>query len=278
MVAKRQNTRKVTKRRVLKKPVKKGQARNTRNTRQSKAPRNRKANVKFARYTRWLVVLLLPFTLLMGIWSITYWLSDETNLVIQRVQVDGDFQYADRQKISDIIEPFIKTNLHLLDVKALEEELEFEPWIRSVAITKIWPDKLLIEIVEQVPVAFWGNDRLLNNYGEIFDASLPEKKGKIPTLFHPENQGAAMIKKYLDVQKWLAALPKNIGISALIEDARGSWQLKLTNGLVIEVGNTDHQKRLKRFVVGYTRVLMTEVSRLSKVDLRYSNGFAVSWK
>lgn len=274
MVTKRQNTRKVTKRRVLKKPVKQ---RSTRQ-RQAKAPRNRKANAKFARYTRWLVVLLLPFALLIGIWGVTYWLGDETNLVIQRVQVDGDFQYADRQKISNIIEPFIKTNLHLLDVKALEEELEFEPWIRSVAITKVWPEKLLIEIVEQVPVAFWGNDRLLNNYGDIFDASLPEKKGEIPTLFHPENQGAAMIKKYLDVQKWLAALPKNIGISALIEDARGSWQVKLTNGLVIEVGNTDHRKRLKRFVVGYTRVLMTEVSRLRKVDLRYSNGFAVSWR
>lgn len=274
MVAKRQNTRKVTKRRVLKSPT------NKRNVRKTKVtPRNNsKANAFFARYTRWLTFLLLPLTLLLGIWSVAYWLSDGTNLVIQRVQVDGNFKYADRQKISDIIEPFISTNLHLLDVKALEEELEFEPWIRSVAITKVWPDKLLIEVVEQVPVAFWGNDRLLNHYGDIFDASLPEKKGEIPMLFHPENQGVAMMKKYRDVQKWLATLPKNIGISALIENARGSWQLTLTNGLVIEVGNSDHKKRLKRFVVGYTRVLMTEVSRLNKVDLRYSNGFAVSWK
>jgi cell division protein FtsQ len=273
MVAKKRNTRKIVKRRVVSSTTKK------RNTRKTRTPvRNSKASAFFAHYTRWLAFLLLPFTLLLLIWSINYWLSDPSNLVIQRVQVDGDFNYADREKVSAIIRPFIKTNLHLLDMEALEAELEFEPWVLSVAITKVWPDKVWIEVVEQVPIAFWGDDRLLNSYGDIFDASMPEKKGEIPVLFHPDNQGAAMIEKYVNVQKWLSALPQNIGISEFKESERGAWQLKLTNGLVIEVGNANHKKRLKRFVVGYTRVLLTEVNKLRKIDLRYSNGFAVSWK
>ena len=273
MVAKKRNTRKIVKRRVISSTTKK------RNTRKTKTPaRNSKASAFFAHYTRWLVFLLLPLTLLLFIWGIGSWLSNPKNLVIQNVQVDGDFNYADREKVSAIIRPFVNTNLHLLDVKALLAELEFEPWVRSVVLTKVWPDKVWIEVVEQVPVAFWGDDRLVNSYGDIFDASLPEKKGEIPVLFHPDNQGTAMIKKYVNVQQWLKALPQNIGISEFIEDARGAWQLKLTNGLVVEVGNTDHKKRLQRFVVGYTRVLLTEANRLRKVDLRYSNGFAVSWK
>lgn len=273
MVAKRRNTRKVTKRRVVKNTVKKRQTNKDR-----MSQRNAKAQAFFARYTRWLVLLLLPLSLLLAIWAMMSWLSNENNLVIQRVQVDGDFNYADREKISAIIKPFIKTNLHLIDVQALEDELEFDPWVRSVAITKAWPDKLLIEVEEQVPVAFWGYDRLVNSYGDIFDASLPEKKGEIPVLFHPDNKGTAMIKKYKNVQAWLEALPKHIGVSEFIEDGRGAWQLKLTNGLVVEVGNADHKKRLRRFVVGYTRVLVSEANRLRKVDLRYTNGFAVSWK
>jgi len=272
MVAKRRNTRKIVKRRVVSGTAK-------RNTRKTKIPaRNSKGSAFFARYTRRLILLLLPLILLLFIWGMSAWLNNPNNLVIQNVQVDGDFNYADRKKISAIIHPFINTNLHLLDVKALVAELEFEPWVRSVAITKVWPDKVWVEVVEQVPIAFWGDDRLLNSYGDIFDASLPEKKGEIPVLFHPDNQGAAMIKKYINVQQWLQALPQNIGISEFIEDARGAWRLKLTNGLVVEVGNADHKKRLRRFVVGYTRVLLTEASRLRKVDLRYSNGFAVSWK
>lgn len=273
MVAKKRNTRKVIKRRVVSNTA------NKQNTRKERGSvKNSKASSFFAHHTQWLMFLLLSLTLLLSIWMITSWLGNEDNLVIQRVQVEGDFNYADRKKINDIIQPFIKTNLHLLDMKGLETELEFEPWVRSVAITKVWPDKVLIEVVEQVPIAFWGEDRLVNSYGDIFDANFPEKKGEIPVLFHPDNQGAAMIKKYLDVQVWLKNLPKNIGISEFIEDARGAWQLKLTNGLVVEVGNADHKKRLKRFVVGYTRVLLTEANRLRKVDLRYSNGFAVSWK
>lgn len=223
-------------------------------------------------------ILALGMVLIGGIMMFNSWLDDASHLPIQRVQVEGEFKYADREKISAIIAPFIKTNLHLIDLQALEDELEFEPWVRTVALTKVWPDKILIEMTEQIPVAFWGDDRLVNSFGTIFDASLPEKKGEIPLFFHPEDQGKEMIEKYKQVQIWLKDLTGRIGVSEFLEDARGSWRLTLTNGLVIDVGNSDQKKRLRRFVVGYTKALAMEADRVRKIDLRYTNGFAVSWK
>lgn len=215
-----------------------------------------------------LVIALLVFA--------RHWLNNPNNLRIDDVQVVGKIKHVDAQAVKDIIEPFTTTNLKLLDVENLETELEFEPWIRSVAITKLWPTHVLVEITEQQPIAFWGEDRMVNNYGEVFDASLPEKKGVMPVLYSPDDNGLEMIKKYKEVQQWLSALP--VGVSEFVEDARGSWRLRLTNDIQLTVGREEQQKRLRRFVVGYLKGLADERKDIATVDLRYTNGFAVSWR
>lgn len=219
---------------------------------------------------------LLPVLLISSIVFARHWLNNPNHLHIDDVQVVGKIQHVDAQKVREVIEPFINTNLQLLDVENLERELEFEPWIRSVAITKLWPSQVLIEITEQQPIAFWGDDRMVNPYGEVFDASLPEKKGVMPVLYSPEDKGIEMIKKYKQVQQWLGQLP--VGVSEFVEDARGSWRLRLTNDIQLNVGREEHQKRLRRFAVGYQKALSRERRDIATVDLRYTNGFAVSWR
>ncbi|CAA6816355.1 MAG: Cell division protein FtsQ [uncultured Thiotrichaceae bacterium] len=219
---------------------------------------------------------MLPVLLIALIIFVRHWLHDSDNLRINDVQVVGKIQHVDAEAVKKIIEPFTKTNLQLLDVENLERELEFEPWIRSVAITKMWPSHVLVEITEQQPIAFWGNDRMVNNYGEVFDASLPEKKGVMPVLYSSDDNGLEMIKKYKEVQQWLGKLP--VGVNEFVEDARGAWKLRLTNGIQLNVGREEQQKRLRRFVVGYLKTLADERKDIAVVDLRYTNGFAVSWR
>lgn len=205
-----------------------------------------------------------------------HWLSDPNHLTISDVDVVGDLQYSNRETLVGVIEPFINTNLQLLDVEGLESELEFEPWIRSVAITKMWPSKVLVEITEQSPIAFWGDDRLVNNFGEVFDASLPSKKGVMPMLYNPDDKGLEMIEKYQQIQQWLKNIP--LGVSEFIVDARGSWRIRLTNGWLVNIGQTEQEKRLRRLVAGYKKELADKADKVRKVDLRYTNGFAVNWK
>ena len=219
---------------------------------------------------------MIPVLVIASLLYARHWLNDKSNLTISNVEVIGDLQYSDQKAIRSIVEPFITTNLHLLDAHGLEEELEFEPWIKSVAITKRWPSELVVEITEQSPVAFWGEDRLVNHLGEIFDASLPAKKGVMPMLYHPEDKGLEMIKKYKQIQQWLAAIP--VGVSEFVVNARGSWQIRLTNGWLVEIGKIEQEKRIRRFLVAYKKELAAKAARVKKVDLRYTNGLAVSWK
>ena len=219
---------------------------------------------------------LVPLLLLAVILLTRNWLNDPANLTISNVEVIGELRYSDQEAIRSVIQPFVNTNLHLLNAKEMEEELEFEPWIKSVAITKRWPSELVIEVTEQTPVAFWGDDRLVNYEGEIFDATLESQKGIMPMLYHPGDKGLEMIKQYKQVQRVLKSIP--VGVSEFTVNARGSWQIRLTNGWLIEVGKGEQIKRLRRFLVAYKRELANKADKVKKIDLRYTNGLAVSWK
>ena len=223
---------------------------------------------------------MIPVIVIAAILFARSWLNEGSNLTISKVDVVGELKYSDQAAIQSIIEPFVTTNLHLLDARSMEEELEFEPWIKSVAITKRWPSELVVEVIEQTPVAFWGDDRLINHLGEIFDATLPSQKGVMPMLYHPDDKGLVMIKRYKQIQQWLKATSEKgaIGVGEFTVNARGSWQIRLTNDWLLEIGKVDQEKRIRRFVVAYKKELADKASKLKKIDLRYTNGFAVRWK
>lgn len=220
-----------------------------------------------------LLLMLAPLLLMIAGYI---WINRPENLTIQSVEVTGDLKYLQQDDLQPIIEPFVSTNLFLLDAKGLETELEFNTWVYSASMTKLWPDKLRITIHEERPIAFWGEDSMLNEFGEIIDANLPEKIGQLPVLFSPEDNGRHMVENYLKVQEWTQDFPARI--VAFREDSRGSWQLKLDSGLVVNIGREEQEKRLRRFVVGYKEELVDKINKVHTVDLRYTNGFAVKWK
>ncbi len=219
------------------------------------------------------LLMLAPLLLIAAAY---FWIQRPENLTITSVEVTGDLKYLNQDSLKPIIQPYAATNLFLLEAKELETELEFNSWIYSASLTKLWPDKLRITIHEERPIAFWGEDSMLNEFGEIIDAELPEKSGQLPVLFSPHDNGRGMVENYLKIQRWTKGFP--LKITEFSEDSRGSWKLKLDTGLTVNIGRVQQEKRLRRFVVGYQGELMDQINKVHTVDLRYTNGFAVKWK
>jgi cell division protein FtsQ len=59
---------------------------------------------------------------------------------------------------------------------------------------------------------------------------------------------------------------------------RWSWKLKLANGLEILLGRNEQLKKLQRFLKTLTVLPQEQIDAMEVVDLRYPNGYAVSWK
>lgn len=225
----------------------------------------------------WRLVTLLSLVILPLLIVITVrnWIQKPENLMIKSVEVRGDLKYLDRLALQPIIAPFVRTNLYLLDKKNLENEIEFNHWVYSASLTSIWPDKLIVKIHEQQPIAFWGNEGMINEFGEVIDVDLPQQRKKLPTLYSPFDKGREMVENYVKIRQWMENFP--VDIVEFTEDRRGSWLLKLANGIKVKVGRQEHKRRLRRFIVGYNNRLARQVKKIDTVDLRYTNGFAIKW-
>lgn len=270
-----------------KRPVKRSKKRTDAKTTQRVVPRRRPPVKKRKQFKQpafdwstlpWTVIrkAVLAVVLVAIVIGAVYWINDPKNMPITRIEVKGDLAYVDETVLRSALEPYIPNNLYLLDVKGLEARLEAEPWIRSVALYKKWPQTLIVRIEEQRPLAFWGDEKMINTHGEIFDTVLEKQRGVMPVLFDATEDGARTIENYKQVQQWVKSLP--VGVEKFVEDARGAWQLTLTNGIKVEVGRQEQSKRIRRLVVGYLKELAEKEKRIDTIDLRYTNGFAVAWK
>jgi len=217
-------------------------------------------------------LIVIPLLIVLGVRS---WIKQPENLLIKAVQVQGNFNYLDKATLLPIISPFVKTNLFLLDKKSLEEEIEFNPWVYSASLTSLWPTTLVVKIEEQKPIAFWGAEAMVNEFGEVIDVNLPTRRNTLPMLYSPFDKGREMVESYVEIRKWMKNFP--VDIVEFTENTRGSWLLKLSNGMKIKVGRKEHERRLRRFMVGYSNQLVRQVKKIDTVDLRYTNGFAVKW-
>ena len=219
---------------------------------------------------------VVMLALMGGIAGSYYWIQNPKHLTIKSVKVTGDLRVLDKTQLQPVIEPYTKTNLYLLETKKLEEALEKNPWVQSASMTHVWPDQLTIKIFEHHPVAFWGENSMLADNGVIIKAIEKDKKGILPTLYSPNKKGRNMAKGFLQIRQWMKGFP--LKMVEFKENARGSWQITLDNGMVLKIGREQQEKRLKRFMVGYKQGLVNVIDNIRMVDLRYTNGFAVKWK
>ena len=227
-------------------------------------------------YKRWMGMAVITFVVLGTIFWIRNWFVNPMHWPIEKVEIKGDLKYIGKDTLNVVLDKYVRTNLYQLDDKSLERDLEAIPWVMDVSLRKSWPKELVINVKEHYPIAYWGDDQLLDQHGEVFDGVLPEKRDDFPVLYSPEDKGHEMGERYLQVLKWLKDVP--LKVVSLTEDDRGSWVVGFENGLSVNIGVQNQEKRLERFVVGYKKVLSKQLEKISLVDLRYTNGFAVEWK
>ena len=76
--------------------------------------------------------------------------------------------------------------------------------------------------------------------------------------------------------------PVGVDVRALRLDRRGSWSLQLANGIDVLVGSREARSRLDRFARLLPRLITQrgapdQRGPLLRADLRYTNGFALTW-
>lgn len=224
---------------------------------------------------RWTAGVLLSVGVLGATVAGVRWLLLPQTLPIKRVLIGGQFQHLTAGQLQAAIANTVSGGFFTVKVGAVMQAAHTLPWVDTVSVRRIWPDTLRLDVVEQVPLARWGEHALVNRRGERFTPPADSLPTNLPSLQGPSGLEAALTRNYYDMGKALA--PAGLKITRLIQDERRSWRVTLDNGIELRLGRDDAYPRLLRFVRLYPKVLAARASQIASIDLRYTNGFAVAW-
>jgi cell division protein FtsQ len=193
---------------------------------------------------------------------------------LTRLRVVGDLHRVDAQQLRAVVMPYARHGFFAVQLTQAQDAVERLPWVERAQVRKRWPDVLEVAVVEHQPFARWGNDRLLSAEGALFPVPRNVDAGALPQLGGPDGQVKDVVALYNESSQLFA--PMGLKVDALVMDARGSWSLRLGNGLDVVIGRADARPRLLRFSRLLPR-LLGDPRALLRVDLRYTNGFALTW-
>jgi cell division protein FtsQ len=189
---------------------------------------------------------------------------------LREVRVTTALAHVTLDQLETIVSGELQGNFFTLDLERARAGFEKLPWVRKVNVRRQWPDRLEVALEEHVPLGRWGSAGLINTFGEPFAAAYD---GQLPLFVGPPGSAKEIAIQYGYFQRSLGAIglsPAQVQVSA-----RRAWQVRLANGVTLELGRDDIEARLDRFIAVYARTVGRLQRRISYVDLRYPNGFAV---
>ncbi|GGM04713.1 cell division protein FtsQ/DivIB [Pseudomonas asuensis] len=218
--------------------------------------------------------------LLVGLGFGTYELSQQllpyADRPITKVNVEGDLSYISREAVQQRIAPYADGTFFSIDLANMRQALEQMPWIAHAEVRRVWPDEVAIHLEEQLPVARWGDEALLNNQGDAFAPKDLAHYDNLPRLHGPQRAQQQVMQQYQLFSQMLR--PLGFTVTRLEMHDRGSWFLTTGQGVELIFGRDDLVDKMRRFVKMYDQVLKDQMANITRIDLRYPNGLAVAWR
>jgi cell division protein FtsQ len=225
---------------------------------------------------------------------------------LRAVELTAAPQRVSTELLEKMVREQVSGNFFTVDLEVTRQAFEKLPWVRKVSVRRKFPWSLQVEVEEQVALARWNGSELVNTHGEVFagecERMMPKAAQRpdgvrvsggvplagtsgtrrpppcggvdqdLPVFIGQPDTSEQVTQMYAELNAALQPIRQQIAQISL--SPRYAWQVKLDNGMVLELGREEMQQRLKRFVAVYPYSLAALARPASHVDLRYRNGFA----
>lgn len=219
--------------------------------------------------------LSLAFALSLFI-LIAVWIFFSPARVLTEAQLNGELKRVSSETIQTIVQPYIGESFWRVDLEKLHADLLRLEWVYKATVKRRWPNKVIISLEEQKPVARWREDGLLNQSGDVFYPHdiTPFKDWVV--LEGSPLQSRKLLHDLMTFQEVFKSLDWTI--DALKQQPDGSWDIHFLSGVTVLLDNEDWQAKLSRFIRALPKTKQTLRKFAQVFDLRYSNGFVIKQK
>ena len=215
------------------------------------------------------LIVLLVFGL---VFALGYGFLHLSNRPVETIVIQGNLSLDESMLLKNRFESEFQGRILDFDlfeiVNSVKNELQ---WIHSISIDRDWPTTLVLNVEKIAPIAKWSHGHYISWQGQVIRLEsdrigLPEFK---VVLSSPT--------KSMEVFRDLTGKLKSYKLSILeiSESSLGEWALKLSNGLNIQLGHENLDKRLIKSLTVYNNLDLASQARLGSIDARYIGGVAL---
>lgn len=184
---------------------------------------------------------------------------------VEQVAVEGHAELT-RDEVVKFSGLDPRASLPFLDPQALQAKLLAVPLIAEAQVTKLYPDRLRIDIRERVPYALWqmeGEVKVIAADGTAIETFSDARFLRLPHVVGPESN--LRVTEYAALSAVVPELQSQIRAGTLVAGRR--WNLKLLNGVDLLLPEEGAAEALKAFWAIEKDAKVTDRAVLA-VDLR----------
>jgi cell division protein FtsQ len=227
-------------------------------------------------------VLFAAFALLL-VGTLASWILRQPVFAVRAIAVTGEVTHSNAVTVRANVAAQLSGTFFTMDLDHARTAFEALPWVRKAVVRREFPNRLKVVLQEHKAFAYWGaegDSRLLNSFGEVFEANVDEvEQADLPRLNGPDGQGAAVLAMYQTLQPLFEAM--DMALEQIELTGRGGWRVQLDTGARLELGGgsvAEVLERTQRFLKTLTQVTSRygrTPEALETADLRHEDGYAI---
>lgn len=197
---------------------------------------------------------------------------------INTVEVRGELHHLTPSQVVTEMGVTAQDRLFKVKLKTVHSKLAALPWVRSVNVSLVWPDRVVVTIAEREPVARWNKDALIDKSGVVFypGDSLASAASDLPQLSGPDQSAKEVWLAFVDLKDKATdsmLSPKSINL-----DTAGEWQWVTSSGVMVKSGVRLPVEVFMNWKPSTMASLAGVWEDVQYIDTRYANGLAVGWR
>ncbi len=197
--------------------------------------------------------------------------------VVEKIDVMGEGRLNER----DIrLAAQIQTGSYFfgVDLDAARDRTESLPWVDRAVVRRLWPNRIVVQIVETTPYALWQNEGQLHLLAKTGELIVPvEAMESVPSglkTFIGADAPAAAQSIEAILAPYDEIWPR---VESLVQFPSGRWNLHLSNSTIVRLPTHDIERAAQRLanLDRETFILSREVGA---IDLRLPDRIGLSAK
>ena len=175
------------------------------------------------------------------------------------------------------------TSVPFFDVAAARARLEADPLVKQASVRKLYPDRIVVDIVERTPYGIWqmdGRVRVVAADGATIDEVRDGRYAGLPFVV---GEGAnARLPEFTALLQAMQELRPRVEAGVLIGERR--WNLKLKSGIEIKLPEADPKSAIESLLAlqRQSRILERDILALDfrlpgRVFVRLSQDASAAW-